>query len=301
MGFQAKRCWHKAMSVTDPKAWRPGRVAALNEAGLAQLYDRVWKQNYGSIAVGEILFLQDLISDFRPRSFLEIGMASGLSTGLIAHCMDHNGGGTLLSFDYDDTFFGDPTKPNGFLFPEVYTGSRVDAHLLKFKIAPDVVEMDRKFDMAFIDANHQHPWPGLDMMCVWPYMTGPRIMVHHDLQLFLKQDVVYGIGPKFLYDQFPDDRRIKSEAENGNIFAVDLDMSRDAFEDILINLFKLPWSLRTPIQNKFLVKIRAIIKEHYSDRLSAHFEACLKQYNKAGIQTPPQQVLRPAVAAAASE
>lgn len=102
-------------------------------------------------------------------------------------------------------------------------------------------------------------------------MTGAQTIVSHDLQLFLKQDVASGIELKYLYDQFPDSRRTKSEAEGGNIFAVDLDMSQDAFEDILINLFKLPWSLRTSIQGEFFTKIHQVTKAHYSIEIVSTF------------------------------
>ena len=239
------------------------------------------KPGYGTVTADELEFIQDMIRRHNPRSFVEIGMASGMSTGFIACFIDELGGGQLLSLDHDDQFFGDTTKPNGFLVPELYKGSQVQLDLVKFKTALDIHEFGRQFDMAFIDANHQQPWPAIDMMALYPKMTGPRIMIHHDLRLFMKQDVMFGIGPKYLFDQFPDSHRTRSTANDGNIFAVDLTMDQARFEALLMDLFKLPWSLRTPLQQSYIDQVRAVIQRDYSDTLLAHFDRCVATYNVA--------------------
>nr|WP_246455852.1 class I SAM-dependent methyltransferase [Sulfitobacter aestuariivivens] len=257
--------------------------ADLTPAEVQDVFKQVWKPGYGSVAMTEVFFIDALINTFQPQSFLEVGTASGLSTGLIARSMEANGGGQLTSLDYDDTFFGDTTKPNGFLFPDIYKGASVRTELLKFKTSPDLLALNRTFDMAFVDANHQHPWPTIDMMCIWPYLTGPKIMVHHDLNLFLKQEQAIGIGPKYVYDQFGDARRMKSTKDSGNIFALDLDMPQAAFERILMDLFKLPWSLRTAIQPEYLGPIRKVIETHYSQNLLAHFDKVVGYANVATV------------------
>ena len=242
-------------------------------------FSRHWKPGWGSIAVDELGFVQDLIRNHRPESFLEIGMASGMSTGFIARFLDESGGKRLDSLDHDDTFFGDKTKPNGFLFPEIYTGDALKVRLLKFKTALDVDEIGGSWQMAFIDANHQHPWPTIDTLAIWPHLKPPKIVIHHDLALYLKQDVVFGIGPKYLHDQVPCDRRVVSEANDGNIFYLDLDIGRDDIEEIAFRSFKLPWSLRTPLQPGYIDKIRAMLDAHYSDRLRTQFDHCVETYN----------------------
>lgn len=248
---------------------------------IKEIHGQFWKPGYGAVAPSELAFIQKLIMKHKPDTFVEVGMASGMSTGFIASFLDEHGGKSLLSLDHDDQFFGDPTKPNGFLVPDLYKGSNVKVDLVKFKTALDIHEFDRTFDMAFVDANHQHPWPGVDMMALYPKMSGPRIMVHHDLRLFMKQDVMFGIGPKYLFDQFPDSHRIRSKANQGNIFAVDLNMGQKEFETLLTDLFKLPWSLRTPLQPSYVEQIRNVIKRDYSKALLAHFDKCVANYNVA--------------------
>ena len=246
---------------------------------IEQRYARHIKPNYGTVTPDELNFIQEMVDKHHPQSFVEIGMASGMSTGFIACFMDERGGGDLLSLDHDDQFFGDPSKPNGFLVPELYQGEKVNVDLVKFKTALDIHEFDRQFDMAFIDANHQQPWPAIDMMALYPKMTGPRLMIHHDLRLYMKQDVMFGIGPKYLYDQFPDSHRIRSTANEGNIFAVDLNMDQARFEALLTDLFKLPWSMRTAMSPEYVAKIDAILKRDYSGALHSHFMRCLEANN----------------------
>ena len=250
---------------------------------ITALLQRLIKPGYGTVAPDEVDFIQSLIMEHNPKSFIEVGMASGMSTGFIARFMEEQGGGRLVSLDHDDTFFGDPTKPNGFLFPEIYQGDRVEAELIKFKTALDIHEIDGTFDMAFIDANHQQPWPAIDMMALYPRMTGPKIMVHHDLRLFMNQNNMFGIGPKFLFDQFPESHRQRSTANEGNIFAVDLNLDQARFETLLTDLIKLPWSVRTPISPAYTAKIEAILKRDYSPALHTHFMRCLEHNNN-----PPQ-------------
>lgn len=246
---------------------------------IAGRHAAVIKPGYGTVTPDELGFIQDLIERHRPESFIEIGMASGISTGFIASFMDERGGGRLVSLDHDDTFFGDTTKPNGFLVPALYDGSLVDVELVKFKTAPDVHQIAGSFEMAFVDANHQHPWPAIDMMSLYPRMTGPRIMIHHDLRLFMIQDKVLGIGPKYLFDQFPDSHRERSVANSGNIFAVDLNLPQHRFEALLTDLFKLPWSLRVPLTPGYVAKIEQVMTRDYSPALLQHFRRCREIYN----------------------
>jgi len=246
---------------------------------IASIFRSVWRTGYGSVAVDELEFLQDLIVQHRPGRLIEIGMASGLSTGFLARFLSENGGQLLVSIDHDDTFFGDPTKHNGFLVPEIYPGGSTDVQLVKFCTSLDLNHVPGKFDLAFVDANHQHPWPAIDTLALYPRMSGPRLVVHHDLRLFSKQDVMFGIGPKYLFDQFESTHRIRSNANDGNVFAVDLSMDQASFESLMADLLKLPWSLRGPLPQATVDKIRTMLAESYSKSFLEHFDRVVRTQN----------------------
>ena len=208
--------------LVEPLVRGDSEMPIYDEDSLNEIYRNHWKMGWGSIAKDEVLFVQELIENYRPRDFIEIGMASGLSGGILANILEEIGAKTFTTIDYDNTFFGDSSKENGFLLSEIYSGSAVTVEKHPFTTSLDLSRLGKKFQMAFIDANHQHPWPALDTLCLYPFLEGEKIIIHHDLKLFKEQDVVYGIGPKYLYDQFADEFRIDSDANRGNIYALHL-------------------------------------------------------------------------------
>lgn len=246
---------------------------------IQQVFDEHWKPGWGSVNVDEVLYMQELIAKHRPTSFIEIGMASGLSGGLIATILDEHGGKVFHTADHDNTFFGDKSKENGFLIEAIYRGGGVQVEKRPFTTALDLDDGSDRYDMAFVDANHQHPWPLIDTLCLFPHMSGPKIVVHHDLCLFRKQDLVFGIGPKYLFDQFPESHRDRSTANDGNIFHVSLDMPREQLEQIAADGFSLPWSLRGPLPVPYVERIAAMIERHYDSALSDAFAAAVSKFN----------------------
>lgn len=236
----------------------------------------------GSILADEVMWVQGLIEEHRPRHFLEIGMASGISAGIFAHLLDEHGGELITTVDYDNTFFGDRTKENGFLIEPIYPGGRVTVEKQPHKIAPDVVDFGHTYEMAFIDANHQQPFPLLDTLAIWPVLTGPKVVVHHDLRLYKDQVVPYGVGPKYVFDQFPDAVKERSQARGGNIFALRLgELTQHELEDIAVDGLLLPWTMRTPMAPWIHRKLRPFLEQHYAPRVLEAFDTAFERYNVA--------------------
>jgi hypothetical protein len=270
---------HGFAEVSAPFIHAEKAPAEIALADVKAVFSTFWKPGFGSIAADEAMFIQDFIRREKPDHFLEVGMASGLSGGLIARFLEASGGSKFTTLDHDNSFFGDPSKENGFLIGDVYTGSQIEIVKRPFTTALDLDDVGERFDMAFIDANHQHPWPLIDTLCVYPHMNGRRVIIHHDLRLFRKQDLVFGIGPKYLFDQFPDSLKLRSKANEGNIFALILDMSQSRLEEIAADAFSLPWSLRTPLQEKYIEQTRGMLSRHYSAELLAVFDKSLAKFN----------------------
>ena len=195
--------------------------------------------------------------------------------------MDENGGETFTTLDHDNTFFGDKTKENGFLIEEVYQGSRVKVNKRPFTTGSGPSRAWDGVRMAFIDANHQHPFPLLDTLCAFPYLRSSRIVVHHDLNLFKTQEQPHGIGigPKYLYDQFPHELRQRAEARGGNLYFVRMTMTKDELERMAIDAFHLPWSTRGPMPPADVDKARTLLGAHDSGDLLAAFDDGIRKFN----------------------
>ena len=246
-----------------------------------KMYELHWKKGWGSITAMEAMFIQDKIREYRPARFIEIGMASGMSGGLIARFLHEYGQGKLVTLDHDNTFFGDKTKENGFLIESILEDVPATVTKKPFTIALDIGDIeDGPFDMAFVDANHYHPWPLMDTMCLYPFMCGSRLVIHHDRQLYKNQEIVYGIGPKYLFDQFPCDRREVPDNCNGNIFAINMDMDKAELEEIFIDAIYLPWSSRNPLHETHINRFADFLQGHYSDKALTAFAAAAQRFNR---------------------
>jgi hypothetical protein len=249
---------------------------------IQEVFKLNWKPGFGSITAQEAVFIRTLVSAYKPSRFLEVGMASGISCGIIAGFLDLFDGKEITSVDHDNTFFGDQSKPNGFLIDKIYNGGHISIDKKPFHTTVDLGVIGKTFDMVFVDANHQHPWPTLDTLLVYPWIKGEKIIIHHDYNLYFKQRNPIGIGPKYLYDQFPDFLKLRSPEDDGNIFALSLDIETHELEEIAIGSLMLPWTLQTPLtangDQSLSNKITAVLSEHYSERLVATFLSALDKF-----------------------
>ncbi len=235
----------------------------------------------GPIKASEAVCMLRAIEEHRPRSFIEVGTSSGLSTGLLARMLHDNGGERLVSVDVSQRFYHDESRASGFLVPEVYDGDRVAVDLRSPYTSIDVPSWDETFDMGFIDGGHAHPWPLVDTLCVLPRLTGSRILFHHDLTLYKRQPKARGVGPKYLYDQFPDTLRGRCDDGRGNLFWLKLDLPPERLEEAAIDAFALPWTASDwkggePVVGRF----REVLRTHYSADLLAAFDTYAERFSR---------------------
>lgn len=245
---------------------------------IQRLHSRYKVEGSGPISATEGTCFLRAIEEHRPTSFLELGTSSGLSTGLIANMLHDNGGERLVSVDVSARYYRDESLPTGFLVPELYQGDRVTVDLRSPLTSIGVAGWDETFEMGFVDGNHGHPWPVIDLLCLAPRLTGPRILFQHDLNLFRKQPISggqpfpHGIGPKFLFDQFPDSHRHRYSANGGNLFSVSLDMPQEQLEAIAIEAFALPWTTLRRMGGHRLEAFRDVLRSNYSPAVLDAFD-----------------------------
>lgn len=251
----------------------------MDDAEIARIHALHWREGMGTVSAPELVHFRELIERHRPESFIEIGTASGLSGGLIACLLDANGGRRFVTVDHDNVFFGDPTKENGYLVPEIYRGSAVDVVRRPHTTSIEVPGRGESHDMAFVDANHQHPWPLIDTICLYPVMTGAKVVLHDDLNLYRHQPTGRGIGPKHLYDQVPPTHRVRHAANHGNVFSISLDLDRATFQRMAMDGLAIPWTLTRRLQGERLELLRNVLAEHYTPRFCRFFDTMLGRYN----------------------
>ena len=244
---------------------------------IRELHKSYWKKGFGSISAKEAFFLQMGIAQHKPRRVIEIGTASGLSTGFIALFMHENNGSELTTLDLDTTFWLDRSKSTGYLAEQIYPHGNIKINYIRGKNSSCIPEhlSQGKFDMGFIDANHQHPWPTLDMICLLPAMEKACAIYHHDLSLYKNQNPIYGIGPKYLFDQVSDDMKEVTSEPEANIFFLRTPDNYADMQQAMIDSLYLPWTIRQKIDISTIQSIAKLAHTHWSQELSdvIHFTA----------------------------
>ena len=249
--------WEAAVRIGDMPVYilpAPSRIMV----AIVEYWPAIWKNSLVTLWTTTAGFLLAVVGG------LALGLLVGWSRSIYAGLYP-----LMIGFN---------AVPNGFLIDEVYTGSRVKVHKHKFKRSIDLDDLDLgPFEMAFIDAAHPHPWPLIDTLFVRPHMTGSKTVIHHDLELFTKQRVVLGIGPKYVWDQFPESARQRGEGGASNIFSVSLDIDDATFERIFCDGILLPWT--SQLGPMVVHRVRKVVERTLSKRALDVFNEAMIRFN----------------------
>ncbi len=246
-------------------------------AEIEALHAQHARADFGTTTPDELAYIQETIRTYKPRKILEIGTASGLTTGFLARFLEEVGGDSVTSIDSEDVFFGDHRKKVGYLASAIYDGQSVRTRIEAGKSSLDLAGLDGPWDLVFVDASHNHPWPTLDTLAVAPHLSGARIVIHHDLQLFRRFPRFLGIGPRVLFNETPQTHRHAGAANGWNIFRIDLSMEPVLLEEIGLNALSMPWTARPPLSKREVSRFREALRDTYSPGFWAQFDVCEKQ------------------------
>ena len=251
----------------------------MDRTSIAAIHARFWRKGWGSVTVDEAGFILDAVSKWRPRRFVEIGTASGLSGGFIRLMLAAHGGERFVTHDVSGRFFGDLSRETGFLLDEIAGAEGVSLSRHVGRGAEDLTSRGERFDMAFVDANHRHPWPLLDTLFLSEVLEGSRIVIHHDLLLHRRGAEPAGIGPKHLFDQAPEARR--TAGGGGNVFLLDLSMKRAELAALAVSALHLPWSLDRPMGAEAREAARAMLKRSLPGHVLSAFDRAAAKFDRA--------------------
>jgi predicted O-methyltransferase YrrM len=259
---------------------RPGKIPAPGELDFLHAMVDLDDVRYpGGIGSRDYFFLTALVSILAPRRVIEIGTLTGFSTAIIAAAIHRQHGAglpsgrreiTVETIDAHTHCSIDETKPIGFEIPalvqdlaatvRVHTGCESD--LVRELGARD------EFGLAFIDADHRHPWPLLDVLRLAPYVQGGGWILLHDIQLgtygrnqreagqSLEGGTPY--GAEWLFDAWPF-RKIRSF----HIGAIELPARKSALVPFALDLMGQPFE----VTGKAAERIRRALYRSFIDLL----------------------------------
>lgn len=243
-------------------------------------FESLYQGRLGTISPAEARALAQLISKHRPKSFLEIGTASGITTGLIAAAMKENDGVDVQSLDISRTFFRDASKPVGYLCGELFVGKTPVVNIRSRTTALQATQLFEPgtFDMAFVDADHRHPWPTLDLIAIAPCLAEGAVVAFHDLALYSLEVKGTGIGPKHLFDQIPEMFRSIIEPELGNMFTLTLPDDVSILAPALAASLLIPWTHNPRIPFQSILATRGAISGYWPREVMVAFDKAVERY-----------------------
>jgi predicted O-methyltransferase YrrM len=238
----------------------PGKIPAPGEVDfLHRMVDLDDVRYPGGIGSRDYFFLTCLVSILAPRRVIEIGTLTGFSTAIIAAAIDRQYGAglpsgrnriTVETVDSQTHCIIDESRPIGFeiadLIPDLVSTVRIHTGR-ESDVVREIAEPG-EFGLAFIDADHRHPWPLLDVLRLVPYLQSQAWIVLHDIQLGTygkaerdagkQQETGTPYGAEWLFDRWPF-RKIRSF----QIGAIELPRGTSALIPFALDLMKEPFEI----------------------------------------------------------
>jgi hypothetical protein len=251
----------------------------MEDAELITLHKALWKPGSISITAGEAVFIKHLIARCKPKVFLELGTAAGVSTVLIFKVLSDVTNGRMITVDLNRNFVGGTDKPTGYMIDEHIASDDRLTRIVGVTSADLDSSVTSGIEMCFIDANHQHPWPTLDTLFLWPLIAQRGVLIYHDLRLYQKAQGAPGIGPKFLFDQFPNEGKTVISDPDRNVFSLIKSHSDADFHRWMIDSLLLPWTLKRALSLSMATKIAKRLSELYPQSVANAFSIAFDRYN----------------------
>jgi len=233
---------------------RPTPVLAADRRSLEHLL--AYQRNCsGAIGMGDLLFLHAFVNVLAPDRVVEIGTLSGFSAAVIAdavaqHQHPESESVVVDTIDLNQLCLTDKTKPVGFEIPQLvpHLSSRIRVHA--GKDAGHVAQIARaeELQLVFIDADHQHPRPTLDLIRVSRFVRPGGWVIVHDIELASLAErmraagvaVEHGApsGPQWLFEAWPFEK-----ISGGNIGALRLPSNLRDLVPFALAMLRIPSEL----------------------------------------------------------
>lgn len=251
---------------------RPGKIPAPGEVDFLHEMVALDDVRYpGGIGSRDYFFLTCMVSILAPRRVIEIGTLTGFSTAIIAAAIYHQRGATesitVETIDSHTHCSIDNTRPIGFEIPELIPDlvSNVRVHTGRESDLVRELAGPGEFGLAFIDADHRHPWPLLDVLRLAPYLQSGSWILLHDIQLgtFGEAERAAGrqhtagtpFGAEWLFERWPF-RKIRSF----HIGAIELPARKDGLIPFALRAMEQPFE----VTGKTAKRIRRALYESFA-------------------------------------
>jgi predicted O-methyltransferase YrrM len=210
----------------------------------------------GTISHADAAFLADMVLRTRPRAIAEIGVASGASTAFLSTLLsDRLPDSEIFAFDALAHVYNEPAKPVGAFVRQLFGRTPANLSLKPGMASYDIrnwADRPERFDFVFLDANHEHPWPCLDILSIVDILKPGSWIVLHDIGLPLISREARAFGPLYLHQNWPGEKCAptgRADGEDANIGAIRLFDDPARSVRALTACASLPWQARPPAES----------------------------------------------------
>lgn len=204
-----------------------------------------WVDGTVSLQDARYLFARTMAAP--PGAVVEIGTASGVSTAVMCAALELAATAglrpdtfRLFTYDISPHFYADPARPTGdaawtMLAPDL-------AERISFRSPATAADLigDHPHDtigLLFLDANHQHPWPTLDLLAALDHVRPGGEIVLHDVNLPLKRADFPTWGAKYVFDALDLEKQLNiDDPEVPNIGSCFMPADKENVRDQLIEI-----------------------------------------------------------------
>jgi predicted O-methyltransferase YrrM len=219
-------------------------------------------------------FLNGLLSYYKPRKIVEIGVWGGGGTAIILNAIKDNNAAKLYSVDYATCYrYGFNDKKIAWKAEELFNDCHQWVLMSGVDISEVINEIGDDIDFIILDTVHLHPAETLSFLSIFPYLKQNAIVVLHDVnQSFYYRGSHY--ANSLLFNVVTADKCTLSsyltvDYVHPNIGAFQInDDTGKYIEDVFRSLY-FPWEFREP--ERIIKATEAIINTKYSERLQKVF------------------------------
>jgi predicted O-methyltransferase YrrM len=222
---------------------RFGHIQADRTALHAIYQPPAWATGYVSSTDAE--FLVDMVAAHQPRTVVELGVAAGASSAALLYALDQLSdpeARRLYSCDVRPTCYFNEAYETGQACREMYPEPRARWHREFAMDAPGLRRLlaAASVDLTFVDANHSHPWPLLDLLHVTAFAKPGSWVVLHDVDLPIQHPEHQVFGPRWLFHAWPFNK-VKGVGRWVSIAAVQLPDDPALLVPVALSLMAKPW------------------------------------------------------------
>lgn len=251
--------------------------AQADRAALQAMYrPPPWATGYVSGADAE--FLADMVAAHQPRTIVELGVAAGASSAVLLYALDQlplAEARALYSCDVRPTCYFDEAYETGQACREMYPEPRARWHR-EFEMDARGVRTllpAASVDLTFIDANHSHPWPLLDLLHVSAFAKPGSWVVLHDVDLPIHHPEHQVFGPRWLFQAWPFNK-VKGVGQWVSIAAVQLPDDPARLVPTALSLLTKPWEQAPSMRHVALPPAFAAVRAALEARLNPAGSVC---------------------------